>query len=221
MWAYLNGKVRVARFKWGRRKLRLLACAFCRTVWQLLEDKRSRVAVEVAERFADGLATPDELRLAGSGAREVWVQQELRSISIDPQIEPEFNSVRAACQAAYCVTDEKVREATRVAIRNVTFIQASRYSVRHPWFECRLLRELFGNPPVAVLIATSWVLWRDGTIPKLAQAIYDERAFDRLPILADALEDAGCTNIDILTHCRQPGEHVRGCWVVDLLLGRH
>jgi hypothetical protein len=56
--------------------------------------------------------------------------------------------------------------------------------------------------------------------PKITQGIYNDRAFDRLPILADALEDAGCDNADILNHCRQPGEHVRGCWVVDLILGK-
>jgi hypothetical protein len=54
----------------------------------------------------------------------------------------------------------------------------------------------------------------------LAQAIYDDRAFDRLPILADALEEAGCDTADILAHCRGPGPHVRGCWVVDLILGK-
>ena len=54
----------------------------------------------------------------------------------------------------------------------------------------------------------------------MAQSIYDARAFDRLPLLADALEDAGCADADILSHCRTPGEHVRGCWVVDLLLGK-
>ena len=58
------------------------------------------------------------------------------------------------------------------------------------------------------------------TVVQLAQAIYDDRAFDRIPILADALEEAGCTEAAILGHCRQPGEHVRGCWVVDLLLGK-
>ena len=58
------------------------------------------------------------------------------------------------------------------------------------------------------------------TVINLAQAIYDDRAFDRMPILADALEDAGCDNADILAHCRQPGEHFRGCWVVDLVLGK-
>jgi hypothetical protein len=86
--------------------------------------------------------------------------------------------------------------------------------------QAELLRDLFGNPFRPLNLDPSWLSWRDGTIPKLAEAIYDERAFDRLPILADALEDAGCTNEDILTHCRQPGEHVRGCWVVDLLLGK-
>jgi hypothetical protein len=62
--------------------------------------------------------------------------------------------------------------------------------------------------------------WRDSTIRKLAKSIYDDRAFDRLPLLADALEEAGCTDADILAHCRGDGPHVRGCWVVDLILGK-
>jgi hypothetical protein len=66
----------------------------------------------------------------------------------------------------------------------------------------------------------SWLAWNDRTVVKLAQAIYNEKAFDRLPILADALEDAACSDVDILAHCRGPGPHVRGCWVVDLLLGK-
>jgi hypothetical protein len=65
-----------------------------------------------------------------------------------------------------------------------------------------------------------WLRWNDGTVVKLAQSIYDERRFTDLPILADALEDAGCADADILAHCRGPGPHVRGCWVVDLLLGK-
>jgi hypothetical protein len=64
------------------------------------------------------------------------------------------------------------------------------------------------------------VSWNDGTIKRLAQALYDDQAFDGLPILADALTDSGCTDDDILNHCRLPGEHVRGCWVIDLLLGK-
>src|SRR5262249_31616753 len=83
-----------------------------------------------------------------------------------------------------------------------------------------LLREIVGNPFHPVTLNPAWLTWNDGTVPKVAQAIYDDRAFDRMPILADALEDAGCTDQAILDHCRGPGEHVRGCWVVDLLLGK-
>src|SRR5581483_3527580 len=82
---------------------------------------------------------------------------------------------------------------------------------------CDLLREIFGNPFRPVTVNSTWLT---SNVISLAQTIYDERAFDRMPILADALEDAGCTNAEILQHCRQPGEHVRGCWVVDLLLGK-
>jgi hypothetical protein len=83
-----------------------------------------------------------------------------------------------------------------------------------------LLRDIVGNPFLSVAVSPSWMLWNDGTIPKLAHGIYDDRAFDHLPILADALEDAGCDDADILAHCRGPGPHVRGCWVVDLILGK-
>jgi hypothetical protein len=58
------------------------------------------------------------------------------------------------------------------------------------------------------------------TVQQLAESIYSDRAFDRLQVLADALEEAGCDNADILAHCRSPGPHVRGCWVVDLILGK-
>jgi hypothetical protein len=83
--------------------------------------------------------------------------------------------------------------------------------------QCTLVRDIFGNPLHSPIANPSWLT---STVTNLAQAIYTDRAFDRMPILADALEDAGCTNQDILAHCRQPGEHVRGCWVVDLLLGK-
>jgi hypothetical protein len=78
-----------------------------------------------------------------------------------------------------------------------------------------VVRDIFGNPFRPVTLNPAW---RTSNVSALAQSIYDDRAFDRLPILADALEDAGCDNADILNHCRQPGEHVRGCWVVDLVL---
>ena len=82
------------------------------------------------------------------------------------------------------------------------------------------IRDIVGNPFRPVAVSPTCLAWNDGTVRKIAQAIYDDRAFDRLPILADALEDAGCDDADILAHCRSGGEHVRGCWVVDLLLGK-
>jgi hypothetical protein len=88
-------------------------------------------------------------------------------------------------------------------------------------FLLELVRCIFTNPfRPAPALDPAWLAWNGGTVVKMAAAIYDERRFSDLPILADALEDAGCTDADILAHCRGPGEHVRGCWVVDLLTGR-
>lgn len=83
-----------------------------------------------------------------------------------------------------------------------------------------ILRDIAGNPFRPITVNRDWLTWNDRTVPKLAQTIYDDRRFDLLPILADALEEAGCGDADILAHCRGPGPHVRGCWVVDLLLGK-
>jgi hypothetical protein len=72
----------------------------------------------------------------------------------------------------------------------------------------------------SVNLDPTWLTWNHGTVPAIARHIYADRAFHDLPILADALEDAGCTDPDILGHCRSGGEHVRGCWVLDLILGK-
>lgn len=82
---------------------------------------------------------------------------------------------------------------------------------------CNLLRDIFGNPFCPISIEAAGLT---ATVTQLAETIYQDRSFGSMPILADALENAGCTNADILNHCRQPGEHVRGCWVIDLLTGR-
>jgi hypothetical protein len=79
------------------------------------------------------------------------------------------------------------------------------------------LRDIFGNPFRPVTLDPTW---RTPEVLLLARSLYEERRFEDMPVLADALEEAGCQNPDILAHCRQPGEHVRGCWVVDLLLGK-
>ena len=92
---------------------------------------------------------------------------------------------------------------------------------QHRRSQCRAVRDIYPNPfRQPPRLDASCLAWNSGTVSKLATAIYDERAFGRMPILADALEDAGCADADILGHCRGGGEHVRGCWVVDLLLGK-
>ncbi len=82
---------------------------------------------------------------------------------------------------------------------------------------CDILRDIFGNPFRPIIRNPSWLT---STVLALANGIYNEKAFDRMPILGDALQDAGCDNEDVLNHCREPGEHVRGCWVIDLLLSK-
>jgi hypothetical protein len=84
-------------------------------------------------------------------------------------------------------------------------------------WQCWLIREVFGNPFQPVRAKPEWLT---SDVLLLARGIYEEKAFDRMPILADALQDAGCDNVNVLDHCREPREHVRGCWVVDLLLGK-
>lgn len=84
-----------------------------------------------------------------------------------------------------------------------------------------ILREIVGNPfRPSPHISVAWLAWNDRAISKIAQGIYKDRAFDRLPILGDALEEAGCSDVDLLEHCRRTGGHRRGCWLVDLVLGK-
>src|SRR5205823_4620402 len=80
-----------------------------------------------------------------------------------------------------------------------------------------LLRCICCNPFRAVAVDLEW---RTSSVLALARGISEERAFDRMPFLGDALEDAGCTNMDLLSHCRGPGPHALGCWVIDALLGK-
>jgi hypothetical protein len=88
------------------------------------------------------------------------------------------------------------------------------------WLRAAIVRDIFGNPFRPVVIERSWLTGNAGAAADLAQVLYDECAFDRLPILSDALEEAGCTDAAILSHLRGPGPHVPGCWPLDLLTGR-
>src|SRR5262249_13003468 len=88
------------------------------------------------------------------------------------------------------------------------------------WDQVVLLREIGGNPFRRKRVPSAVLAWNEGLVPRLASEIYEERLFARMPILGDALEDAGCTDAEILGHCHDLGPHVRGCWVLDLILGK-
>ena len=87
-------------------------------------------------------------------------------------------------------------------------------------FQENVMRDIFGNPFHPNAADPAWLRWNDHTILNIARTIYLERRWDAMPILADALEEAGCADTAILTHCREKREHVRGCWMLDLLLGK-
>jgi hypothetical protein len=101
------------------------------------------------------------------------------------------------------------------ALPDQTALQATRQ------LRASVLRDVFGNPfqPVGP-VDPAWLIFNSGAACSLAQSVHDSGGFDRLPLLADALEDAGCTDFELLGHLRGPGPHVRGCWAVDLVLGK-
>jgi hypothetical protein len=216
MLAYLRQRG-VPRLPKGRRKLHLLACACCRWVWDQLGAEHRR-AVEAAERFADGRIGPDGLASAAAVAREAGADADAYS---------DWSAAQAAVRSAHPTAAEAVRQALFHSFNarardphTPGALDKARWAETEA-FQCGLFRDLFGNPfwpPPA--LDPAWLVWNDAAVRRLAVAVYDERAFDRSPILADALEEAGCTDDEILGHLRGAGPHVRGCWAVDLLLGK-
>lgn len=209
MLEFLHGQV-------SDRKLRLFACACCRRVWHHLTSETGRHAVEVAERFADGLAGREELQAAyaatkpaGCGEPDNWDQlcAPRCAAGEEPALAAarvaDLRSARAACMDYPFEVCKGIYDAVWVGERRE---QAS------------LLREIIGNPFRPTPTDPVWVNVKDGRLSRTARSIYLERRFADLPALADHLEEAGCTDRVILTHCREPAEHVRGCWVIDLLL---
>jgi hypothetical protein len=219
------------RGKASGRKLLLFLTSCCRRFWHLLTDERSRHAVEVAEQEADGLASEEEKEAARNGANQARDDAVAKRQASGYQ-RPELYALAARAAAWIAVPedrskgDEEMEETARALITAGSLISRyveSGFDGAGAWRTicCSIMRDLFGARPFRrAAIDPSYLTWNHATIPKLAQSIYEERAFDRLPILADALEEAGCTNPDILQHCRQPGDHVRGCWVVDLLVNK-
>lgn len=207
------------------RKLRLFDCACVRRVWNLLTDERSRKAVEVAERFADSLASIDELIVAQAVASATTT--DVASAWDAGQDAESGDFAGAFANAADAVAYAATWTSSALTSRCESFIaDAAAFATGSARVEraaqAALLRDIFGPSLFrSVSIEPSLLSWNNGAIERLAQAIYEERAFERMPILADALEDAGCYGEDILRHCReQERQHCRGCWVVDLLLGK-
>ena len=204
------------------RKLRLFAVACCRRIEHLLTDPRSRAGLAMMERYVDGRATKADLRKAIEGAAKVtW--------DYERETDGRYQAATAACTALEDIQDdfqdigeaaEHAADAVTGAIPEGTPYRDELYTAVHNDElnqQAALLRDIFGNPFRPVAVDPSWLT---SDVLALARGIYDERAFDRMPILADALQDAGCDNDDVLTHCRDASRvHVRGCWVVDLLLG--
>lgn len=194
------------------RQFRLFACACVRRVWHLLADERSQRAVETAERYADGLADRQQLIAAKDEAREAKRQSRWPKCP---------DTIYRAASAAQDAT----RDSGRSAAHNCVW-EASRAKCERDTNRCDeselihqaiLLRDIVSNPfrPVAIDPSS-----RSLSVVGLAQTIYDDRAFNRMPDLGEALNRVGCREELILDHCRQTDSHVLGCWVIDLILGK-
>jgi hypothetical protein len=217
------------------RKLRLFACACCRLIWDFPNDERPRRGVEVAERYADGLATPREVLTAYCETRSCLFPLGRRYTHNPPPdvMDSAFIAFlrTASTGAAYygaeweyeahdpfqCAGDAANRVARVAAWPGDDLAATHRV-------EATLLRCIFGPllfrplPPVAPAV----LAWNGGMVGKLAAGVYAEREFTqgRLGVLTDAAEEAGLVDAELLAHLRSPGPHARGCWGVDLLLGR-
>jgi hypothetical protein len=184
----------------SERKWRLLATACCRCIWPMLGID-SRAAVEVAERFADGEASESE-RVTACVSASNW------NYDLGP-------GERAVVQAAeYATARQDLVGLCHPAVMQVLTLTENDAS--QPL--SNILRDIFGNPFRPVIFDAEW---RTSTAVTLARQMYDNRDFNAMTILADALQDAGCDDEVILNHCHYPEwMHVRGCWVVDLVLGK-
>jgi hypothetical protein len=188
------------------RKLRLLVVACCRRIDGVMTDS-GRLAVNAAEQYADGCISDDELHAIWAAVKQP--KSEVRRHAA-------FAAKRASCNPGYSpllgLTATQSAAMLRVQPR---YRNQERLTERTA--QSILARCVFGNPFRPAAFDPRWL---SETAVAVAAGIYAERAFDRLPVLADALEEAGCDHPDVLAHCRGPGPHARGCWVVDGVLGK-
>jgi hypothetical protein len=204
------------------RKLRLYAVGVARRALALLTRDEERRALDVAERFADGLAGEADLRGALPDAEGYdWlggVADVAYSAVSPPGALDAAGALRVTRIVASALGDAAFPDADfdHDAYLGAYSVRAAERAAHAALLRCAVGPLLFR--PVA--FDPAWLSWGGGTVARIAEEIYDARAFDRLPVLADALEDADCTDPDLLGHLRSPGPHVRGCWALDLVLGK-
>ncbi len=208
------------RGKFSDRKSRLFAIACCRRIYDLLEDERSRRAVETSANYIEGLASRMELRKSHADAEavieEFWSKiLDNHEKLLNSPAEEAAASTAAEPLRTYQVASEA--SAARVWAGSRDFEEMKAANDREKSFQCHLLRDLIGNPFRP--LASDQNEWAPQVVA-LAETIYDHCSFDRLAELAQVLQETGCENVDILNHCRRSGEHARGCWVIDLILGK-
>jgi hypothetical protein len=206
------------RGQMSERKLRLFAVACCQRAGNLLQSRNFHNAIEVSERFADGLASDDTLRKARSQVRES-AERTFRRVRASPwsrAVQSIFarSMVVSVCSRNIDEVLQAVGDVCVTANSSESYETKRKLEKQH---QTALLREIVRYPLSPVTFSPEW---RTDTAVSLARQMYDARDFSAMPILADALQDAGCDSDDILNHCRGPGPHVRGCWVCDLVLDK-
>jgi hypothetical protein len=210
--------------KTSDRKMRLYACGCCRRMWHLLECDGSRKAIEASELYADRRITQQQLAAACGVARRVSVQafnNRLPSVPSPAALEAIYAAQEVARSALLKVRKAQLKLTLPAsAILRATVCAELSNSTRHEERKllADLLRHVAGNPFRPQAVAAECLT---STVVSVAHMIYDERAFDRMPVLADALEDAGCADAELLGHLHRPGPHVRGCWALDLILAKN
>jgi hypothetical protein len=190
------------------RKHRLFACACCRSLWTLLADERGKAAIEASEAFADGSVSKAALKSARQAVRAARYGLKIGDGLANERWAAYWLAEVAASENAFTSVAAEIGRFTGLGILRPEGDWRPRIT--------SLLKDVFGNPfrPISLSLHVP-----TDEVVGLAREIYGVRAFGRMPELADALEAAGCGDAEILGHCRGQEGHVRGCWVVDLLLG--
>jgi hypothetical protein len=225
-------RARKSPWPWTTRKARLFACGCCRRAWHVLTEPAQREAVEAAERAADKQLPRPDLAAAHRAAAPVQLGVDTSpfrvggwsrgskggwdfTVEFSPQGDMRCSPGGMAAAPKPWGEPYYAANDARALLHFRAGADTARQEQRA---QCDLLRDIVGPGRPGPAVEEAWLVANDGAAPKLARSIYEGRAFGGLPVLADALEGAGCADAALLGHCRQPGEHVRGCWAVDLLL---